>query len=211
MTGRERVLGQLRAALGVSRETCGRIDAYVELLLKWTKSINLISKSSAEEIWTRHVADSTQLWALRPAAARHWLDLGAGGGLPGLVIAILAAELAPEMQVTLIESDLRKAAFLQTAARDLGLPVRILAERIEAAPPQDAEVISARALAPLAELLAMAERHAAPGAILLFPKGRSAAEELTAARAIWHVDAEAIPSQTDPASAILRIGDFRRV
>lgn len=155
--------------------------------------------------------DSAQLFALAPPGASHWLDMGAGGGLPGIVIAILAAEQEPELRITLLESDERKAVFLNTAKRSLGLSYDVVNARIEAADPVGADVISARALAPLERLLCYAERHRAPDAICLFPKGRTHAEELTHAKNFWHVDAEAIQSRTNPESVVLRIKEFSRV
>ncbi|MHA3979683.1 16S rRNA (guanine(527)-N(7))-methyltransferase RsmG [Halovulum sp. GXIMD14794] len=201
---------RLQADLNVSRETCDRLAAYVALLTKWTRKINLISQNTVDEVWTRHILDSAQLWAHAPAKGTKWLDIGTGGGLPGLVIAILSKELRPDLEVILLESDQRKGAFLLTAVRELSLNARVVSDRIESAPPQGADIISARALAPLVKLLEFAERHAAPGAVCLFPKGRTHAEELTEAKRFWHVSAKAVPSLTDPASVLLEIGDFKR-
>lgn len=200
----------LQSEYNVSRETCDRLEAYVALLTKWTRKINLISQNTVEEVWSRHILDSAQLWSRAPESARKWLDMGTGAGLPGAVIAILAKELRPDLQVTLLESDQRKGAFLLTAVRELGLNATVLTERIEAAPPQNADVISARALAPLVKLLDFAQRHAAQGAVCLFSKGRTYGEELTEAKRFWHVSAEAVPSLTDPASVLLEIGEFKR-
>lgn len=189
----------------VSRETLTRLHAFRALLLHWTARINLIAPSTRDRIWQRHIADSEQLWRLAPLAPRSWLDLGSGGGLPGLVVAILAREEAPELRVVLVESDRRKAAFLRQAAQQLDLPAKVLAERIErvALPPQD--VISARALAPLEKLLGLAHRFRHENTVLLFPKGRQALSELTEARRHWHIEAEVVPSRTDDDGAILRI------
>ena len=137
--------------------------------------------------------------------------MGSGGGLPGLVIAILAAEQRPILEVVLLESDIRKGVFLQTVIRELGLKSEVLVDRIESAEPQGADVISARALAPLTKLLEFSDRHGVPGTICLFPKGRTYREELTEAKRIWHVGSKAVPSQTDPASVLLEIGEFKRV
>jgi len=210
MTHPQRMPPGLARELDVSRETEERLATYVALLLRWTRRINLISKSSAETVWDRHIHDSAQLWDRRPAGVQNWLDLGSGGGLPGIVLAILAAEKAPDIQLTLMESDERKGVFLQTVLRELGLSARVRIERIETAAPAGADVITARALAPLVTLLGWAERHRADGCICLFPKGRSYREELTEARRVWHVEPSIIPSRTDPDGVILRIGDFSR-
>lgn len=190
---------------GVSRETSDRLDRYQNLLLRWTERINLIAPSTRASIATRHIADSLQLWPHAPAEARSWVDLGSGGGLPGLVIAIIAAEQRPGLTVTLVESDQRKAVFLRHAAAELGLPARVVARRIESLPPMPQDVISARALAPLPRLLELSRPFLHSGTVLLFPKGRSAHSELTEARRHWHIEVEAVPSRTDRQGVLLRI------
>lgn len=200
---------QAIAALGVSRETAERLDAYAALLRKWSRAINLVAPSTLDHLWTRHILDCGQLWPLAPASATRWLDLGSGAGLPALVIAILAAERRPGLTVTAIESDARKCAFLREAARAANARLAVLETRIEAAPAAPFDVISARALAPLPRLLAWADRFRAADAVLLFPKGRAAQSELTEARKSWHMEAEALPSVTDSAAAILRITSLR--
>ena len=197
-------------ALGVSRETAARLDLYAAHLRKWNRAINLIGPSTLDTLWTRHILDSGQLWPLAPAGARSWLDLGAGAGLPALIIAILAMERRPDLAVTAIESDARKCAFLRDAARAVEAPLTVVTARIEAAAAADEhDVISARALAPLPHLLALADRFRAPGAVFLFPKGRTARSELTEARKSWHMEVETLPSVTDPSAAILRITNLR--
>lgn len=190
--------------MSVSRETSERLDLLAALVRKWTPRINLIAPATVAELESRHIADSLQLWDLRPATPRNWIDLGSGGGFPGLVI----AACAPDLPVTLVESDQRKAVFLRTAAREMGLAPDVICARIEAVPPRPFDVVSARALAPLDRLLPLARPFVAPGGVALFPKGRGADSELTAARAGWHIRAEAIPSRTDPAGTILRLLEF---
>ncbi|MFC6758343.1 16S rRNA (guanine(527)-N(7))-methyltransferase RsmG [Sulfitobacter porphyrae] len=114
--------------LNVSRETTVLLTQFSELVERWTVRINLISKASVDGIWERHVADSAQLFELAPEF-EHWVDLGSGGGFPGIVIAIIAKEARPEARITLVESDLRKATFLRTAIRELGLNAKVIAER----------------------------------------------------------------------------------
>ena len=195
--------------LDVSRETEARLAQFTELVRKWSPRINLVARGELEQLWERHIVDSAQLWAHAPRGQR-WADLGSGAGFPGLVIAILAKEVRPSLHVTLVESDRRKAAFLATACRELELGVRIVAERIETAPPQDADIVSARALAPLDRLLGYVHRHLAPDGRALLAKGARWREEIETARQSWTFEWDAIPSLTDPASVILSIGEIAR-
>ncbi len=189
----------------VSRETCQRLEAYIALLARWNARINLVAPATIKTAWTRHVADSAQLFDLAPESASSWLDLGSGAGLPGLPVAALAAEKAPDLHVTLVESDTRKAAFLATAAREMDLDVTVEPHRIEALTPRPYDVVSARALAPLGRLCALAHRFSGRGTVFLFPKGARVDSELTAATAGWHIRAERIASRTDPEATVLRI------
>ncbi len=207
MTDREEVLQQLH----VSRETEERLDSFLALLGKWTTTINLVSRATLSSAWLRHILDSAQLFALRPAAARHWADLGTGGGFPGVVVAILAKEDAHDLRFTFVESDQRKAAFLSAVVRDLGLQAVILAERIEDAQPLAADVVSARALAPLPDLLGYTRRHIAPGGVALFPKGASVNAELAESLERWRFSVQKHPSRTDPEAVVLQIGEIERV
>jgi len=200
-----------RRAFDVSRETLARLETHVALLRKWNQRINLVAPSTLADAWTRHVADSAQLWSLRPADARLWLDLGAGAGFPGLVVAALAAEEAPALTVRLVESDQRKAAFLGAVIREAGLPAEVLADRWERLPPQAADVVSARALAPLDALLKAVDKHRRPGGIGLFPKGETVHKEIAEASVRWRFDHKLTPSRTEPRAAILEIGAIERV
>lgn len=194
----------------VSRETLERLRAYEALLKKWNPKINLVSSSTLSEVWTRHFLDSAQIFALASAGA-HWADLGSGGGFPGLVIAILAAEKRAEMKITLVESDLRKSAFLANVARELGLTVDLITQRIEACSPLNADSLSARALAPLDKLLDFAGLHLAPGGVAIFQKGENWRRELELAQQMWSFDWEAHPSKTGDGAAILVINGVKRV
>lgn len=205
------VSGQILADLGVSRETIGRLERLVSLLTKWNSSINLVSRASASGAWNRHILDSAQIYDLAPATTRHWADLGSGGGFPGLVVAILAAELGPRMRLTLVESDQRKAEFLRQASRDLGLDVQVVAERIESIASLGADVVSARALAPLDPLLGFAHRHLSPDGISLFLKGANYLAEVEHAKRNWRFELSATPSKTDAAGAILKVKDLSHV
>lgn len=190
---------------GVSRETIQDLQRYVELLGSWNARINLIGQSTRNEIWSRHLADSAQLFRMAPPDTTTWIDLGAGAGLPGLPVALIAAELAPHIQVTLVESDRRKAAFLQMAVRELRLAVAIETKRIEVLRETPYDVVSARALAPLDRLCVLAYRFKGPRTTFLFPKGERLDYELTQASASWHIHADRIPSRTHPGATILRI------
>lgn len=193
----------------VSRETLEKLDCYFELLSAWNSRINLISKGTLKDAWQRHFADSAQLFGI-PAGQGSWVDLGSGAGFPGLVIAILADE-SGAYQVTLVESDQRKAAFLRAVSRELGLKVTVLADRIEEVKPQNAEVVSARALAPLTKLLEYAQTHLSADGLALFPKGEKADAEIAEALEQWHFRCEKHPSITDARSSILSIGGIQRV
>ncbi|MDE3029387.1 MAG: 16S rRNA (guanine(527)-N(7))-methyltransferase RsmG [Paracoccaceae bacterium] len=188
-----------------------RLDLYSALLEKWNPVINLVSKSTLAETWTRHFLDSAQIFDLCPQNAQSWADLGSGGGFPGLVIAILGAERVPNLRVTLVESDVRKATFLNTVAREVGVSVAIRPDRIESLPPLASDVLSARALAPLDQLLSFAARHLAAGGVALFPKGASYADELAKARENWAFSVEETQSKTDPNAVILGIKGFAHV
>lgn len=196
--------------LNVSRETMERLKIFEQVIRKWNPKINLVSKSSLEHLWTRHIADSIQVFRCIDAP-RHWVDVGSGGGFPGLISAILAADEAPDTKVTLIESDQRKSAFLRTAARECGVKTTILTSRIEQTPPQDADVLSARALADLTMLLEFAERHLNQKGVALFPKGESWKKEVDNARQRWRFDAEPVKSLTEQEAVILKIEGVARV
>jgi 16S rRNA (guanine527-N7)-methyltransferase len=193
-------------AFSVSRETLERLKTYEALLQRWQKTINLVAPSTLTQIWARHFADSAQILALAPPGAKTWVDLGSGAGFPGLVVATLLAEKA-QTKVTLVESDSRKAAFLRETARELAVPVDILPVRIEAAATRvslhRACVVSARALAPLPRLLALAHPFCGPSTTCLFLKGREAQRELQTAEAEWIFQSELVPSSTDPEGRVV--------
>ncbi len=181
----------------VSRETAGLLDRFVELLATWQKTTNLVAPSALPEIWTRHVADSLQLLPLAPGA-RLWIDLGSGGGFPGIPLACLLADVEGG-HMHLVESNQKKAAFLREAARVLGLPVTVHAQRIEdftARFEGHADAVTARALAPLKKLIPDAYPLLKTGTKLLFPKGQDIAAELTEAAKYWTIGSEMVPSKT---------------
>lgn len=194
----------------VSRETFERLEAYVALIEKWNPKINLVSKSSLPEIWDRHIWDSAQIFDIAVEGS-VWADFGSGGGLPGIVLAIFAKELRPDTQFYLVESDQRKCAFLRNAVREIGLNVKVHAERIEVLDPIGASVISARALTDLNGLLEFVERHSAKNGVAILPKGETWEKEILQAQENWSFEYEEITSKTNNDAAILKIKDFARV
>ena len=182
----------------VSRETWQRLEQFVDLLLRWQRSTNLVASSTIPRLWTRHVADSLQLLALA-TNARRWIDFGAGGGFPGLVIACALKE-EQGAQVHLVESIQKKAAFLRAATSELSLPAIVHAQRIEdfvSATTERFDVVTARALAPLDRLTGYAIPLLKRGAVGLFPKGQDVEAELTQAAKSWTIEADLLPSKTD--------------
>ena len=199
------------AAVPVSRETAARLDDFVQLLLKWQQTTNLVAPASLSEVWTRHVLDSLQLLALAPDALT-WVDLGSGGGFPGLVIACALAE-RPGAKVHLVESNRKKGAFLREAARRLGLPALVHSRRIEDLVDNFddlADVVTARALAPLRGLLDLAEPMLKTGATGLFPKGQDVETELTEAAKYWIIEADLIPSMTSAQGRVVVVRTAQR-
>lgn len=197
--------------MNVSRETISRLERFEEILLKWNPKINLVSKASLENLWQRHIVDSVQVFTSIKDPGDSWVDIGSGGGFPGIVVAIMAAEYFPKTKVTLIESDQRKSAFLRTAARECGVPVTVLSQRIEQATPQNAHILSARALAELDTLLEFSEQHLAKDGMAVFPKGASWKKEVDKAAERWSFDVEPITSLTETEAVILKIKGVVRV
>jgi 16S rRNA (guanine527-N7)-methyltransferase len=208
MTARTRAVSapeDFAARFAVSRETIAKLSTYAALLKEWQRTINLVAPSTLVDVWGRHFADSAQLLALAPAGAKRWLDLGSGAGFPGLVLAIILAEQGGA-DVTLIESDQRKAAFLREVARQTGVPVDILCERIEKRATQSkVDVITARALAPLPRLLELAAPYFAEDTVGLFLKGREARAEVDAALKRWDFSFALHQSQTDEKGRVVEV------
>ena len=202
---------EFQSQVDVSRETFERLEAYVALLTKWNTAINLVSPSTISQIWSRHILDSAQIYGLAPENPNIWCDLGSGGGLPALVVSIMAKDIRPGLSMTCIESDLRKATFLRTVARELDLKLTVRSERIEKAEPQSADILSARALAPLNALCGFAKRHLKPGGVAIFPKGENYRQEVHEALENWSFQLDTYPSKTHPNAVILKIGEISRV
>lgn len=190
----------VRETFNLDAATMVRLDAYAALLTKWQARINLIAPNTVPELWTRHILDSAQLWPLIEGRAGPLLDLGSGAGFPGLVLAIMGRS-----DVTLVEADRRKAAFLQEAARVTETKVSIQACRIEALAPIRAGIVTARALASLDSLLHYAQPYADESTLYLFLKGERAEDELTTARKRWKMSFDKVPSLTNPHGVVLRL------
>jgi 16S rRNA (guanine527-N7)-methyltransferase len=206
-------------ATGVPRETLDRLKRYADLLVTWQKRLNLVAPSTIPDLWRRHMLDSAQLYPLVQEAGkvgpdRALVDLGTGAGFPGLVLAIMGVS-----PVVLVESDAKKSAFLREAIRVsfegkirvAGASVDILRSRIENLPPRLAGIVTARALAPLRELLGLAAPFLTTDSICLFLKGQDVEVELTEATKCWRMTVDRIPSQTDPTGTILRLRGVHRV
>lgn len=193
------------AETGVSRETLARLEAYAALLAQWNKRINLVGQDSLRDPWRRHFLDSAQLLPMIPEGTRNLTDLGSGAGFPGLVLAVLGVP-----GVELVEGDARKCAFLREVARIALAPVVVHNTRIEALPARPADVVTARACAPLDKLLIMAQRLIGPQTTCLFLKGERAAEELTAAHRAWTMAASLHPSRSDPRGVIVALEQIAR-
>lgn len=194
-----------RRDTGVSRETLERLHAYADLLIKWQARINLVGPETTPRLWHRHFLDSAQVFPLLPQGIHRLVDMGSGAGFPGLVLAVMGAP-----DVHLIESDARKGAFLREAARVTATPVTVHTARIEAVAPLAADVVTARALAPLEKLLAWAAPHLLPHGHCLFLKGRGHEDELTTASKEWNITFERTPSRTDALGAILHCREVHR-
>ena len=195
-----------RAVATLPDAVARRLLIYADLLRRWQRTINLVAPATLPDLWSRHVGDSLQVQAAVPAA-RRWVDLGSGGGFPGLVTAIVLAEVAGA-HVHLVESDKRKAAFLAAVSRETGTPATVHAERIEAFVPRHAgpvDAVSARALAPLAKLVSYSEPLLRAGAVGVFPKGRTAARELTDLDLDRRFTVDSLPSRTEDGASLLLV------
>jgi 16S rRNA (guanine527-N7)-methyltransferase len=203
--------GRALALTPVSRETATRLDRFVALLLQWQRVTHLIAPSTVPTLWTRHIADSLQLIDLAPDA-KIWVDLGTGGGFPGLVIACALYGMAGRM-VHLVESNARKAAFLREAVAATESPAVVQAVRMEKFVESFAgrtDIVTARAVSPLSLLLGQCLPLFKQGAVGLFPKGQDVGAELTEASKYWNIEAVLVPSKTDPLARIVSVGRAER-
>ena len=191
---------------GVSRETLDRCKVFVNLLLDWNQRINLIGRSTEDDVWHRHMLDSAQLMDHLPENTNTLVDLGSGAGFPGLVLALLGVP-----HVHLIESTGKKATFLRTVAAETGLPLTVHNARIEDIKPFPADVVTARALAPLDKLIGYGQRFSGPRTCHIYLKGLHVEDELTNAHKIWKMQVDRTPSTTDPRGSVLCAREVSRV
>ena len=201
----------LLPGLNVSRETFLRLKEYEKLLFKWNAKINLVSRSTLDNFWNRHVLDSAQFLSSVGEKAGKWVDLGSGGGLPGLVVAILSDEIELVNKLFLVEADVRKAVFLKTVCRELGLKVEVYNNRIEELPPMSANIVSARALAPLKTLCLYAKNHLEKDGVAVFAKGENWKAELVEAQKKWIFSYEAVKSTLHEGSVVLVLRGIKSV
>ena len=195
---------QIGELLNVSRETIEKFQLYLTLLEKWQRRINLVSKSTLADAWQRHILDSGQLAAYYPPQTRQILDVGSGAGFPGLVLAIMGG-----VTVDLVESDQRKAVFLLTVIRELGLPAKVHNQRIETMPNFYPDVITARALAPVPKLLNLIETQLHSDGVCLFLKGASVEDELTNLQSYSTMVATTYPSLSSANGVVLELKNPR--
>lgn len=211
MSDAERSARESIAARGdVSRETFERFEAFVALLTRWNKKINLVSKADIAVIWSRHVADSLELAPELPTEGL-WTDLGSGGGFPAIPLAILSSARGDSLSFRLIESDRRKGVFLREAARMLNLPVSVETCRIEDCQPQGEKILSARALASVDRLLCLIEPFHGSQIPLALLKGESVHQELTDAARNWHMRYQSRRTTTTSRGSIVLMQGYRRV
>ena len=193
----------------VSRETLTLYERWESLLIKWNKSINLVQRSALEDFWARHARDSHQVVARLPAHSKSVLDMGSGAGFPGVSIAIALRDI-PDANVTLVDSVGKKGTFLRTVKRELGLPMTVSTERVEALALPAQDVISARAFAPMPKLLEYALPFWGAQTTGIFLKGRQASDEIDAAREFFNFDVDKIASVTDSEAAIVVVTNLKR-
>lgn len=192
-----------RRATQVSADVVAKLATYAALLAKWQRAINLVGPGTLADVWRRHMFDSAQLFPLMPPQAHTLVDLGSGAGFPGLVLAIMGVP-----DVHLVESDHRKAAFLSHVSRETGAGATVHAERIEAMAPMKADVVTARALAPMPKLLGLARGFIGPQTVCLFLKGQDIVSELTKTPISMNMSVERLPSRTATSASILRLKEI---
>lgn len=194
----------------VSRETFADLEKYADLLKDWTARINLVAPSTVPDLWARHIKDSAQLAGLIGCSAQKVVDFGSGGGLPGVVLALIARDTMPDQRFQFVESDKRKSVFLRLCVQQFELNASVITRRAERLDPLQADVMTARAFTNLNTLTGLAHIHLAPSGIAIFPKGRSHEQELHEARRNWVFDLETHPSISSPEAKILVVRNIKR-
>lgn len=190
----------------VSRETIEKLEIYISLLQQWNKKINLVSQQGMEQVWKRHVYDSFQLIRYLDSSVKSIADLGSGGGFPGLILA-----LSTDIPVILIESDMRKTIFLREVLRQTKTQATVLCQRIENVNAISADVVTARALTSLTQLLEFSKNILNKNGYCLFLKGRSVNLEIEEAQKDWKINYKTFSSQTNADGVIVKINQFERV
>lgn len=196
--------------IDVSRETFTELEVFQDLVLEWNNKFNLISKSSAEDIWNRHILDSLQLFNFIDDKVKNIYDFGSGAGFPGMVLAIASKKSFPSLKVSLIESIRKKTIFLNEVKNRLNLDIDIYNERIENLKLPKADIITSRAMASLEKLLNYAYPFCKKETTLLFLKGKTWKEEIENSLNVWSFEWEAFDSITDNDGKILSIKNIRR-
>lgn len=194
----------------VSRETISKLKAYENMVLEWNNKINLVSRSSVENLWNRHILDSLQLIQFIKSTDKKLVDFGSGAGFPAIVIAIMCEQLFPELKVNLVESIGKKITFLKAVKEELNLNINIYHDRIENLKISEIDIISSRALAALPKLLEYAQPFCERNTRLVFPKGENWKEELQVAQQKWLFDFKVVQSLTNTSGQILNISNLRR-
>ena len=209
---------EFRLRFDVSRETLRRVSLYVDLLAHWQSRINLVGRSTIDAVWSRHIGDSAQLIDHLPRLPCTIIDFGSGAGFPGLVLAILMADHGADDgggHVHLVESNAKKCAFLREAIRVTGAPATIHTRRIEDIDPSTLdpkpEAVTSRALAPLTDLLDLAQKYMEKGAVGVFLKGQDVDDELTEASKYWRISTDRMPSRIHDQGSILIVREATRV
>lgn len=196
----------------VSRETLADLTTFHGLVSKWTKRINLVSSKSVDELWERHIWDSVQILdRIQLSKVEKWVDIGSGGGFPGIVCAIAIKDHLDRIEFTLVESDARKVQFLRACSREIGLNINVVNKRIEEAEIIDCDVVSARALANLTKLIDLSQPMLAPTGVLLAMKGSGAHSEILSAQQEWRFECSSFQSKTNEQASILEIKSITHV
>lgn len=197
--------------INVSRETFEKLEKYVELVKKWQKSVNLISNTTINQIWERHICDSVQLIGFMDIDSNNFFDIGSGAGFPGLVLSIILSEKNPTAVVELVESDRKKCLFLNEVKRQLGLNVKISNQRIEKLDDNKYDVITSRALASLDKLFDYVYRFCNERTKLIFPKGENFESEILEAKEKWCFDYKVEISKTNEKAVVLIVENLHKI
>ncbi len=195
----------------VSRETFDKLKHYQSMLIEWQSKFNLVSSSTLDDAWNRHFLDSVQLFQYIPNQAKVLYDFGSGAGFPGMVLAIMANEKMPDLQVSLIESTTKKTLYLNAVKSETNTNVTILNDRIENLQLPKADVITSRAMASLTELLGYAYKFCKKESVCIFPKGKKYAEELSEAHKRWKFKCQIVASTQSDEGKILIITNLSKV